>query len=893
MHSPTIKESGDQGQTNVTNPIYTQPLNTNDQGQTEMSDTFHSQSIEASSMPSQYLQEITRVNNEESDTIHVGAPSIPSQHPQETAKVNKEELRARYVDWLRTQRSTFTPPPYVIYDAYNNPQDPHVHPIDINHTIEFIWSRMGSGKTQALLKYLITVTNLFPSVIIVTSKQSYATFIKTSIDKVLEKDRNNKALQKLKFVNYLEGNVRDADFIIVQAESLFKVNRPYDIVIIDECTSFLKQMDSKLHGVNLMDNRDKFDHLIRDAKRIVCMDADIDSRSLERIHDLRSNDQIYLQHNRNRRGGRRIIKFNKNQEMYCWEVLWQSLEQKKNVNICLGTAKYGQRLEKDLKERKINYAFFWKDNHIKKALAKLKEEYERAGNKAIPTINDLWVKYQVVMFTSAICVGIDFNVPHFHCQFVFGHSMTNNVREMKQMMGRVRELYDNIIYVWNTTRKDFFPFTYDRVRSDFLKKADLNSELAQKYLTPVERELHLVDGKYIYEIRETGWTKLTFQNIVEDNCSRNFYDELFVWMLEDQDYEIVEFQPSIEMSEREETMSVAFKNHQKEVTKQIKQDEIAMFNDAPIVSYDELKTASQTIEAGYADRETVKLVQKNTILNRISDETQLQEVTGEEIYDAHKHSIQVFHARIELDLTVRDQLFNDLFHQDKDPLFSKYHYIIFFCNRLGVTNTLDRTTEIPCSRIRDNFIDIQTLFDNIKLIFNLKCVRPKDFSAMKKFIDSVLRSWSGSSLLVKHKRERRVRLRDYTIELLRKYNVDTIDKVPPCESTFKDNSPDDIVRPTTYIYVLKPPTSTFDQHVSRLSKLISFDPAKATDNDTSTTEETLIKSTRRTRLKVINTLATAQLANYTSPEGTSLNQSMNNNTPQRTVFENDDVMVYL
>jgi hypothetical protein len=98
-------------------------------------------------------------------------------------------------------------------------------------------------------------------------------------------------------VNYLNKKVQDESFIIISTESLYQTNRVYDLVIIDEATSCLTQMNSGLHKENLNINRMCLDDLVRDAKYVIAMDADIDHRVINFIHQIRPTDPIYLQHN--------------------------------------------------------------------------------------------------------------------------------------------------------------------------------------------------------------------------------------------------------------------------------------------------------------------------------------------------------------------------------------------------------------------------------------------------------------------------------------------------------------------------------------------------------------------------------------------------------------------
>src|SRR5690348_15171680 len=56
--------------------------------------------------------------------------------------------------------------------------------------------------------------------------------------------------------------------------------------------------------------------------------------------------------------------------------------------------------------------------------------------------NEIWLGYDVVIYTPTIGSGVDFSPKeaHFDIMFAFGINHSNPAREFLQMMGRVREL---------------------------------------------------------------------------------------------------------------------------------------------------------------------------------------------------------------------------------------------------------------------------------------------------------------------------------------------------------------------------------------------------------------------------------------------------------------------
>lgn len=694
---------------------------------------------------------------------------------------------------------------YVILDKYDGVQ---IKPLSIDHNVQVICSRMGTFKTKRLVEFINDYIDRFKSILFVTSKRSFASFIQSSIEPILPGK---------KVYNYLYDNIERQDYVIIQAESIHKLKKCYDLVVIDESTSFMKQMNSGLHRENLDINREKLEFLLQYATKIICMDADIDQRTIQFIHIIRPQDKIYYSLNTNKRGGYSVYWYNQKDEMLIWNKLDTLIDQGKNINIVVTSANYGRKLALHLQEKGVNYAFYFREQTLNKALTILQEEYDGQDINRLATVNDLWVRYQVVIFTSTITVGIDFNISHFHVQFVFGTYLSNNAREVKQMMGRVRNILDNTIYLYTISRKQIRPLTYERARQDFIKEMQLNEYICSKYLSSKDKRTLMIDGNFEYGITDNIWTWLTFNNIIEDNWSKCFYDDMINLMLINQGYQIHRFK----LNEFDDSL---FKEYKHTLSIKLTNEDIVLLDTAPIVNSHRLNEYKSRVEKGFADRQCIMTVIKNDILQHELVDEQAQ-ITGQEIYSAKKYYKQLMNAKIECTKRVYDQVIYDISNKREHPKFTKYHYIKILCYILGVNNSLDRNTEIPCSRIRDNYGILLHYFDDIRTAFNLQCGPPTKFAEFKSFIDTVLKSWGGSILTAnwngKTHRTRNLTVLDYVNMLVDKYTIQNIDEfeniVPSFEySDFVGKSYDTLV--STYTYKLKPPDEFFDIFLLRMTR---------------------------------------------------------------------------
>ena len=725
----------------------------------------------------------------------------------------KLNIRKNIVNGLISQKSSFTFPHYVTVDTFNSSR---IKPISLDHPINIIWSRMGTFKSvtiNELLKHTLPCSSIR-----ITNKRTLA----------YAEDINAKNNLPFKVYNYLTEDIKGKDHVICQVESLHKVSKTYSMVIIDECTSVLKQFDSGLHGDNLSRNRQMMELLIRDADYIIAMDADVDSRIIEFLHTMRPGDKIHLQHNINKRDGYTVRWYNKELEQdFRKEIIHQALAGKK-ITIVFGDATELQDMELLLNQYNITNQMYWRDNSINAALSKLKERWNSQGIQKEPTINDLLVTTSVTGYTSVITVGLSFNLEYFDMMFVYGNCNTVCVREIKQMMGRIRNLKDNTIHVFLKTKNfttQSLPYTYDKVREEAIIKSKYNEETAYVLFTDDELEILSENRTVIYSVKDTIWTRLRFHNKVEDNQSKIFYSELVEHMLKDQGFTIEYVNGPTQYDPGE------IKKERKEIRNVRKQGKIKEYDDAPIVEYQEFKNMDQKYQLGMLDKELIPTLEKNKTLQYIQEDFK-EDINGIDVYNFQKYKTQVYNARIEINLSIREQMQRDLRNTEKDPRFTQYIYVMLLCDLLGLKGTLDRDTEIPCRVIKKKFGRIVSEYPRFKSIFNIRTKEPPDnFKSLMGVLNTIFIKWSGSTFYAVRTKQRKIHLQDYWNELSNIYgdNVpefeyipifnDKIHKLKGKQHTITQQDYNDVFSSNpkiyirTYTYNLKPPFDGFDDFV--------------------------------------------------------------------------------
>lgn len=105
--------------------------------------------------------------------------------------------------------------------------------------------------------------------------------------------RLKKYLPNLKF--YKDDKAQMAPQMVIQVESIHKLakydelgffTQQYDLVILDECESLLKQFLSQTNTKNFISNAQVFNHILKTAGTIIWADAFMTDRTVMVIHDM-------------------------------------------------------------------------------------------------------------------------------------------------------------------------------------------------------------------------------------------------------------------------------------------------------------------------------------------------------------------------------------------------------------------------------------------------------------------------------------------------------------------------------------------------------------------------------------------------------------------------------
>ena len=288
-------------------------------------------------------------------------------------------------------------------------------------------SHLGTGKSTAICD-LVKQRN-FKSILCITPRVMFANSIFADLKKAepgfkLYKDihKNDRPKQK---------------FIVCQLESLTTLADDYELVIFDESESNFTQFHSKTTEENFDLITEKFETIMKNALNVLCADAFICNRTLCLMDLLRpKSKKIYIDNTFQpyKRVCNNIGKTDK--QMVAFFDKFQKLYPDHRNIIATGS-------------RKNSEALFGKVLDKKETLL-INSYSSDTYAKELQNVNEFWDKYQNVIYTSSITVGVSYDSKkefdnlflHFSC---FGCT----VRDMFQASLRARNIKNNVLYYSN------------------------------------------------------------------------------------------------------------------------------------------------------------------------------------------------------------------------------------------------------------------------------------------------------------------------------------------------------------------------------------------------------------------------------------------------------------
>lgn len=352
----------------------------------------------------------------------------------------------------------------------------------------FIKSKTDSQKTQTVIKYI--KEQKIKNVIYLTNRISFADSLLTTLNQ-----------NGLGFKKYGKEKI-DSGRWIVQSESLNKINFIPELLVLDETVSLISQLHSPYHNTLFEDNIHTWCNLINKAKQVVCMDADLhDERVLDTIASYRKDKVIQYQYNKKQRKGLKAFELSEDD---LFVKMLTDLKEGKKIFFCSGSKEITNNLQE------IIYNTFGHDFRAVTYNSDKGCEYFTNID-----VNKEWSEMSYVGITSSISNGIDFHESHFDAIYLYASSMTNCVREYKQMINRVRKTKDNSLYFHINNQSSSFPTNRDKIKEYVETKLKYRSIIINNSIQDAKTQ-HMFDNLNLNNLK-----LYVGQDIINDKIERH------------------------------------------------------------------------------------------------------------------------------------------------------------------------------------------------------------------------------------------------------------------------------------------------------------------------------------------------------------------------------------
>ena len=321
---------------------------------------------------------------------------------------------------------------YISNEAFNNIKD--------NKDILLI-SPTGSGKTTTIKKFINYLN--YDKILFINSLQTM----------------NFKYCNDFKDLNvksYLDKSIdiNNCNKLSISLEQLYKLNNNFDIIVIDEITSFIIRFYSKTNNF-MNENMNKLKELINNSKRCILVDAFI-REDTKLLLDFLFNNNLFIYHNINKKHINKNINIINNEFKFKNNIDKILLYLKDKINnkesICIFSDSKKICIDIYNKLNNIYNKNQELDNYFKLYTSKNKSEL--SFNEIVNCNNEF--NNKCIIFSPTIIYGIDILIKYNHNN-LFGIYNGNSIDSyfMIQQIGRFRNcnninlLYNNKNYTFN------------------------------------------------------------------------------------------------------------------------------------------------------------------------------------------------------------------------------------------------------------------------------------------------------------------------------------------------------------------------------------------------------------------------------------------------------------
>ncbi len=426
----------------------------------------------------------------------------------------------------------------------------------------------GVGKTVACIQWLKNLPDF------ASKRIGCVSFRKTLTTNLVSRFNKDLGDEQNRFYDYQEIEEHAITQLkwVCQLESLDRIKTlTTDVLIIDEFNQVINQIFSNtVRSQSLAFN--KLRSIIRNAKKLILMDADLNKTSIENIMLLRGQQSeiTYINNTYTQEYNltfvpeeQRIMNMMRNDLIDGKRIVVatnRSIETAMNLKKMLSNIEDLVPLKKGQEKKAI----------IKKNVLLICKETENT-RKLLKDVNNTWSQYDAIIYTPTIQSGVSFEREHFDNVYGLFVNLTNSAQDASQMLHRVRclrgQFYVNIKTIYSNPK----PVNRNEIEQYIQQRDNMLNEEIPESIEIIEDESK---GINIFPNKNDLYT-MWISYVSNVNKSRNDFMAEFIKC------ELIQG-AIISVAELEEQSMDKLKKHLADIKVEVKHE----INDAKIASND-------------------------------------------------------------------------------------------------------------------------------------------------------------------------------------------------------------------------------------------------------------------------------------------------------------------
>jgi len=452
--------------------------------------------------------------------------------------------------------------PHRVFAKYNNGfieikgiNESSIGQLPMEHKSIFIRAGMKMGKTKALKEWIKKLDEEAERKSINTGKplEDFISSICILSFRITFTMEMKSKFEGFKVYSELKKNInsRIAKRLIVQVESLHRIDGIYDYIILDESESIIGQFASNnVRNLPIADAR--FQALIARAKKVICMDAYLGERTIEVVKAIRGPEDMLIYHNyyQNAKDYHYEIGMYKEND-YLLRKLSQTLNSKCYTRSTKGFVLHRKGLPSELSKIILSYdnsRYRYKNIAIiansKSDLDAIHEyitihhpdikesdmqKYSATTDASVKEehmkdVHKYWRK-RIILYTPTVTAGISFELKWFDKIFAVFKNDSCDVLSCTQMLGRIRNLNDKHIIVALSVKNlncstsiDSIKRDIERNRHNLIKEMPNNIRINPVYDNRTDQIDYKVDDTHPY------WYIWAYNTLMANKSKRRFIE---------------------------------------------------------------------------------------------------------------------------------------------------------------------------------------------------------------------------------------------------------------------------------------------------------------------------------------------------------------------------------